>query len=263
MNDGKGPMETAPTTGTDGRSPGATTPKESAPTYRALDADRIVATIKRLSKRIEERFPESGLTQVAKELRTISLQSRERVLLAARPIPWVRVLVAVLIALIIGAVIGALVRFEWSVEVGLLDALGALEAAINDIVFVFAGIFFLWTVETRIKRGRSLKALHELRSIAHVIDMHQLTKDPERMLSSDAKDTESSPKRTMTPAELGRYLDYCSELLSLTGKLAALYVQDFDDSVVLTSVNEIESLTTGLSRKIWQKLMMVHSRHTT
>ena len=232
-------------------------------TYRSLDADRIVATIKRLSKRIDERFPNSSLTQVAKELRSVSIQSRERVLLASRPIAWVRILAIALIGLIIGAVLGALVRFDWSVDVGLLDALGALEAAINDIVFVFAGVFFLWTVETRIKRGRSLKALHELRSIAHVIDMHQLTKDPERMLANDLPDTESSPQRTMTTGELGRYLDYCSEMLSLTGKLAALYVQHFDDSVVLASVNEIESLTTGLSRKIWQKLMVVHSRHTT
>jgi hypothetical protein len=28
---------------------------------------------------------------------------------------------------------------------------------------------------------------------------------------------------------------------------------------VLAAVNEIESLTTGLSRKIWQKLMIVYS----
>jgi len=47
-------------------------------------------------------------------------------------------------------------------------------------------------------------------------------------------------------------------MLSLTGKLAALYVQNFDDSVVLSSVDEIESLTTGLSGKIWQKLMILH-----
>jgi hypothetical protein len=133
--------------------------------------------------------------------------------------------------------------------------------AISDIVYICAGIFFLVTFETRIKRGRSLRALHELRSMAHVVDMHQLTKDPEYIISKQLLDTPSSPKRTMSAAEISRYLDYCCEMLSLIGKLAALYVQDFDDSVVLSSVNEIESLTTGLSRKIWQKLMVVHSRH--
>ncbi len=48
-------------------------------------------------------------------------------------------------------------------------------------------------------------------------------------------------------------------MLSLTGKVAALYAQHFDDAAVLNSVNEVESLTTGLSRKIWQKLMILES----
>lgn len=67
----------------------------------------------------------------------------------------------------------------------------------------------------------------------------------------------------MSDFELSRYLDYCSELLSLTGKVAALYVQDFQDPVVLAAVNEIEELTTGLSRKIWQKLMVLATNSAT
>jgi hypothetical protein len=58
-------------------------------------------------------------------------------------------------------------------------------------------------------------------------------------------------------AELTRYLDYSTDMLSLTGKIAALYVQDFQDSVALSAVNEIELLTTSLSGKIWQKLSML------
>lgn len=229
--------------------------------YNTLNADRILATIERLAKRVEERFPCSGLSGVAGELRSISLTSRARVQEASRPIVWVRVLNAILLAAIVGVVLASLYRFDWSVDdFGLLEGIAVLEAALNDVVLIGAGIFFLVTIETRIKRGRFLRALHELRSIAHVIDMHQLTKDPEHVLAQKLADTASSPKRAMSSAELGRYLDYCSEMLSLTGKLAALYVQNFNDSVVLSSVNEIESLTTGLSRKVWQKLMIVYSR---
>jgi len=50
-----------------------------------------------------------------------------------------------------------------------------------------------------------------------------------------------------------------SEALSLTGKVAALYIQRFDDPVALQAVNEVEGLTTGLSRKVWQKLMILYS----
>jgi hypothetical protein len=62
----------------------------------------------------------------------------------------------------------------------------------------------------------------------------------------------------MSDFELSRYLDYCSEMLSLVGKIAALYVQRFDDPVVLAAVDEIEDLTTGISRKIWQKIMIIN-----
>ena len=133
-----------------------------------------------------------------------------------------------------------------------------LESAVNDVLLLGAAIFFLLTIETRIKRSRALRALHELRSLAHLIDMHQLTKDPQRLMDN-FKGTTSSPTFQVSAFELSRYLDYCSEMLSLIGKLAALYVQDFDDSVVLASVNEVEQLTAGFSNKIWQKLIIVYS----
>ena len=48
----------------------------------------------------------------------------------------------------------------------------------------------------------------------------------------------------------------------LIGKVAALYVQRFDDPVALSAVDQIEDLTTGLSRKIWQKIMIIDRDRT-
>ena len=101
----------------------------------------------------------------------------------------------------------------------------------------------------RIRVRRALRALHELRSIAHVIDMHQLTKDP-AALSRDFIMTESSPLRSMTAAELKRYLDYCSEMLSLVAKLAAIYAQSSPDAVVINAVNDIEQLAGAARRRV-------------
>jgi hypothetical protein len=95
-----------------------------------------------------------------------------------------------------------------------------------------------------------------LRSIAHVVDMHQLTKDPAFVLSN-IKSTDASPKRGLTKEELTRYLDYCSEMLALVSKIAALFAQNIEDPVVLAAVNDLESLTQGLSGKIWQKIMIL------
>jgi hypothetical protein len=188
----------------------------------------------------------------------IARNARERSERITRPIVALRAGVGLLLAVVGAGLAVTLVTLEWPRQgIDLIDFVQVLEAGINDVVLIGAAVFFLVTVETRLKRERGLAALHELRSIAHVIDMHQLTKDPEQVISKPSR-TANSPDRSMTPADLGRYLDYCSEMLSLTGKVAALYVRDFQDGVVLGAVNEVEDLTTGLCRKIWQKLMVLH-----
>ncbi len=63
----------------------------------------------------------------------------------------------------------------------------------------------------------------------------------------------------MTEFELQRYLNYCSEMLAMISKIAALYVQHFPDTEIVDVVNDIESLTHGLSRNIWQKIMLLQS----
>jgi hypothetical protein len=138
------------------------------------------------------------------------------------------------------------------------SVLQGIEAAMNIIVLMGAALFFLVTIEDRLKRRRALTALHELRSIVHVIDMHQLTKDPSAVVSVGGK-TPSSPARTLSPFEVTRYLDYCSEMLSLTSKVAVLYAQAFPDPVVTDAVSDIERITVGLSQKIWQKIMILRA----
>jgi len=132
----------------------------------------------------------------------------------------------------------------------------ALEAGLSSIFFIGASTIFLISWESRIKRNRALKALRDLRAMAHIVDMHQLTKSPEATVAG-GESTPSSPKRGLSPFELGRYLNYCSELLSLIGKISALYSQSLDDPVVLNAVDDIEDLTTELSQKIWQKITLL------
>jgi hypothetical protein len=142
---------------------------------------------------------------------------------------------------------------------GTIDAfelVQGIEATLSGFVLLGAVVLFVVTLEVRFKRKRTLEALHELRVLAHVIDMHQLAKDPERIFDGFAE-TASSPHLELTPFQLDRYLNYCGDLLALLGKVAAWYLQGFQDEVVLGAVNEIEDLTNGLSRKIWQKLMLL------
>jgi hypothetical protein len=225
--------------------------------YRQLDDDRIIETLERLRHRITERFATSSLARVSEELLAIAHESASHVAYLARPNWPIRGTVALAIAVMLAVVVTAASQVRLAANIASWpEFLQGIEAAINDLVFLGIAVFFLLTIETRLKRRRALAALHQLRSIAHVVDMHQLTKDPEQLLTNPPS-TASSPTRTMTRVELGRYLDYCSEMLSVTSKIAALFVERFDDPVTLAAVNEIESLTAGLSRKIWQKISML------
>lgn len=227
--------------------------------YRSLDSEKILATIGTLSRRIAERFPGSGLDRVCQELLTVAEESQRRSAWIAKPQRSLRLITGVLVTMIVGVLILVLINASWPRNgFDLVVLVQVSEAGLNVFILLSAAVLFLVTVETRIKRRRALKAIHELRALAHVIDMHQLTKDPERLLARMAE-TASSPKQNLSPAELGRYLDYCSEMLSLIGKIAALYVQKFDDPVALAAVNEVEDLTTSLSRKIWQKIMIINA----
>jgi len=225
--------------------------------YRTLKADRIVETAERLARRVGERFPESGLSGVAGELANIARQAEARCDEIRRPHFTYRVLAAVL-ALGALTTLGFLVANlkatgeEWHLAVFFSE----LNDFLGSMVFLGAGIVFLFSLERRSKRDRALAAVGELRAIAHIVDMHQLTKDPEAVLGRGPA-TPASPKRTMTAYELGRYYDYCSEMLSVASKVGALYIQAFPDPEALEAVDDLEELCTGLARKIWQKAMIL------
>ncbi|HKG92331.1 MAG TPA: hypothetical protein VKA84_10585 [Gemmatimonadaceae bacterium] len=224
---------------------------------RELDPDRIIETLITLGQRIGERFPDSGLSQISRDLLALAKETRIRLVRLGRP-RWALRAAAAAAVLILGAV---LVTAVLSIRVpARVDGVGALlqaiESAVNDAIFLAVGVYFLFTLEGRLKRREALRGLHQLRSIAHIVDMHQLTKDPEYVIAPP-RTTASSPRRTMTRFELSRYLDYCSELLSLTSKLAALHAQSLRDPVVFAAVNDVEALAVGLSGKIWQKIMIL------
>lgn len=225
--------------------------------YRTLDPDKILATLQQLERRISERFPGAGLSRVCAELTAIAVESRVRTATLGRPNMALRSISALVILAGIVALsyVARLINIHGA-NTELFGMMQGIEAVVNLSIVVGAAVLFLTTLEGRAKRYAALSDLHQLRSIVHVIDMHQLTKDPSGVLHPGG-DTASSPKRITSGPELVRYLDYCSEMLSLASKVAALYAQSATDSQVIDAVNELERLTTNLSQKIWQKINIV------
>jgi hypothetical protein len=222
-----------------------------------LAAGHVGATVAHLERRIHARFGERGLTKAVRDLgQLVALVQTEagqshvrlrRTTLAARAtsITIIAATALVLVFSLRSAVIEGLERDA--------DWIGLVESVINDLVFAAIAVLFLWAMPERLERRSLLRLLHRLRSLAHVIDMHQLSKDPEQV-SPTYVATAESVRHGLDADQLYHYLDYCSEMLSLTAKTAALCGEHTSDGVVLETISTIETLTTQLSNKIWQKI---------
>lgn len=223
--------------------------------YLRLEPSHIVLSAHQLRKRINERFHDSGLSRVAEELEGVVREASQVSQRISRPNWKIRIgsgLAALVVTLGLGFLFStARVRLDLG---GISDFVQGVEAFTQSLVLLGAAMWSLMSVENRWKRNQVLKALRVLRSLAHVVDMHQLTKHPEQMT---AEPTASSPVRTMDSQDLLRYLDYSSEMLALISKVSAIYVQDFHDADSVEAAADIEDLTGGLSRSIWQKIVII------
>ena len=221
--------------------------------YRQLESNEIVRTIDELHMRISQRFPKSDLAAVCEELLVVAKETESKAHAVNASNYPLRAIIFALIAAAAGLIYFLIRAIQLrTVDVDLINLLQGLEAGTNLIIFISVAIFFLFSLESRMARTRALNDLNELRSIVHVIDMHQFSKDPSELLSSDS--TEG-----MTRTDLTRYLGFCSVMLSLGAKLAALYAQKLPDEVVIDAASDLQNVAGGLSLKIWQKISILES----
>lgn len=232
---------------------------EPTSSLRQLRPEAVRDTVLRLQGRIRTRFPDRHLGDVCDEL----LSFIEELVDRPRAGRWrvVRIISRVLMAaLIVGLIVTAVLITSRTASLTqperVWDWVQIVESTVNDVIFISIALFFLWQLPSRIERRYDLAALYRLRTLAHVIDMHQLTKDPERF-RSDFEKTSASVTVGMTAIQLANYLDYCSEMLSLVGKAAALYSEYTNDAAVLATVSGIEELTSNMSGEIWQKISLL------
>jgi hypothetical protein len=153
--------------------------EETYAKFRKLDAEKIIETVEALHTRIGERFPGSGLGKVIGELLDVSKETVARTEWIQRPHVLLRFVAVLLSLFIIAVMVGIVLNIHKFQFDDFVNTMQGLDSAIGSMVFIGAAILFFVGWEARIKRRRALKALHELRALAHIIDMHQLTKDPE------------------------------------------------------------------------------------
>ncbi|MEK7413715.1 MAG: hypothetical protein AAB263_10425, partial [Planctomycetota bacterium] len=185
------------------------------PHRRTLSLARVQETIAQLQLRVEERFPGSGLSALIAEVGAVGREVERESASIMRPIWWVWALIAVTV-LILGTVIVLLIAKAPTAAVvpTWTELAQGINAISSELVLLVGLLVFLASWQMRIRRGRVVAAVRQLRELAHIVDMLQLTKDPDGMAGVSLPSTAHSPRRELTLAELARYLDYCSELLS-------------------------------------------------
>lgn len=225
--------------------------------YRAIDPNLLIETLERLTARISARFPGAGLARVCTELTITARATAARAEALGRANVWLRTGIAAVLGAGLALLLALLrgLHLEAGAPEG-VDLIQGAEATLNIVLLAGAGVLSLTTLESRLKRAEAMTRLHELRSFVHVIDMHQLTKDPSMIGGAR---TSASPQRDLSAFELARYLDYCSEMLSLTSKLAALYAQAAREAEIVEAASDIEQIATNLSQKIWQKITILQA----
>jgi hypothetical protein len=221
---------------------------------RRLRKDKLLETAERLTQRISERFPQSGLSRLAAEVVQLIREAVARAETIRRPNLLLRVGLGVLAVVAVGGVARYILVTEGQVLV-IDQLLHFLDQSKGVAAYLAAIAIFLITLEVRLKRRRALQAVHELRAVAHIIDMYQLSKDLDRVGRREAPLQVAG--KVMNAEMMWRYLHYCTELLALISKVGQLYVEDFPDATAQAAVDQFDNLTTGLSGKIWQKIMVL------
>jgi hypothetical protein len=235
--------------------------------YRTLDPKKLLATIQLFRERIAKVFPASGLSEVSAELEETAMLCFAEAEKVKRPLWGLRIAVAVAVLVLLSLPLELFWFLRFHMKFEDLENFGefmqATDAGFNVLLLLAGAAIFLVSVENRVKRRRALKVLHELRSLAHVVDMHQLSKDPVMDLSvlDEGTRLNDRPKAIQQAEDLWYYLSFSTDLLSVIGKLAACFAHEEIDRIVLDTINEIETVSTALSRKIWQKMSLVKPPH--
>src|SRR5262249_725246 len=138
----------------------------------------------------------------------------------------------------------------------MVDLFQGIDAGVKIVLLVSGAFWFMYSLSTRLTRRGLLKAVQQLREDAHLIDILQNNKDPDRLNRQKGQDTAHSPDlgNTPTPFLLNRYLDYCTELLSLIGKVTALYASSLSDPVILAEIDQVEELVNDYRLIIGTKM---------
>ena len=171
----------------------------------SLEHARLVKLLQEQMAHIEKRFGDRGLYDVSKKVYDSFERAPKITREILKPNYWIRIVVVFLAVLMLLTIVMGFSQLNFGLGDG-WSVLEGIEAGISTLVYSGIAIIFLVSLEIRQRRQRTLKALQELRALAHVLDMHQMNKDPEQLVFT-AELSDEGAESVMSPFLLERYLD--------------------------------------------------------
>jgi hypothetical protein len=208
-------------------------------TDRHLNPAKLARTSEALTEWIGREFSKAHLAQVGANIHRLTQEAVVKAQKIRRPIWPLRIGTWLLILAFLAGAVHQLATQD------LRDILHFLDDTKGAAIYIGGFLVVCITLEVRLKRRRALRAINELRAVAHIVDMHQLAKDQ----------TIEEFRETMTAEKMESYLHACIALLALLSKIGQLYVEHFPDTVATQAANDLEMITNGLSNKIWMKIL--------
>ena len=216
-----------------------------------LEVDSILGAIKNLQHKIEITFPDRGLRftigVLKKEAEQISNMDSNKSKYQKMSAWVVTIGVPILLFVIIIYCAFKFLDFDGHAFNGFDDVDGLVNLVFLSVV---VGILIRQSYKIT-RRTSTMKRLHRIRSLIHVLDMKQQNKKYYNKCITN--------KRALTTEESIFYLDDCSQAISLASKVSALMIEGHNDSLVIAAVSEIDSLCSGISTKIWQKIAVLQA----
>lgn len=218
-----------------------------ARTNHRLDPARIILTAERLAGDIATRLPGTTLAELARELASLARLTSARLDRTRRPIYAIRI---ASLAAIMGCLAGLVRLFQhvnarWEFAT-VTDLFEAADAGFNLLVLLTGALWFLFTIESRLKRREVLQFIGELRDFVHVIDITQLYFTPDLY--------EAAPDDAKPASRLDYgYLFYCTQMLGVISNLSALFTRVAGNDSIWRAVSEVESLANAIATKLASK----------
>jgi hypothetical protein len=217
-----------------------------------LDPAKIIQTAENLARRVSSRFPESNLAGLAADLAEIARETDERARQARQPIPLVRTAggLAGLLGVwglwfLVGRIQTHLVNANLEFD-SITDLFEAADAGFNILIALAGALWFLVTIEARVKRKQALEHIGELLEFIQLIDVTQLYYTPELYKSNLPPDSAQS-RFDHT------YLLFCNEMLGVIGNLAPLYTRGNMDDAVWRATSDVVTLVNAIEGRLFAK----------